>query len=521
MSVSEFEAGYGRSPQPADLGRDMNGRHNGHEPLLPLREEITDLLMGALEHPTEMAKWLTRQDIPHLPVGYDPGRGNIHFLSQLDMSTVGKASALVIANSGAFGYNERYWALQDIEREARKQVMMDEEADGPLMLGFTRPGDLLVIGSSNPEQTRLVLERICESFEGIGVTLTGKYKIVSSVAEYMAQNSAPDLVIPHVMDPRLLYWYGRSHGDPYAYFLAGLRNSVAYQKTHFEWLMRNGGIPVPRTVYTRHDPNQVDAYARELLCQFQAYDRLVISSAGGIGGSDVHFVPRDPDEIRKTLHQHFRTGMEVFTQGAMELSGSPCVRINITEDKISVIGIAQQRFLGNGQHAGNESYDGLMEYYNQLYPGFIDYVERAANVLRAAGVRGQINIDILLATAEEIQLRGEKSRINFREGNVRPAYSATESALRRGTIDGQPISRVHMNSKVPLTFEQFARDDFMAVLNPMDSRQSRMRVVFVNYDAHDPDHSRRYAYLCFVGIEGVSEEELNAYEREVIATLRS
>lgn len=221
----------------------------------------------------------------------------------------------------------------------------------------------------------------------------------------------------------------------------GLSHIAAYRKDAAEQLWRHRGLPTPETVYYSGQAvfKKAEIIAQELKNSFSDFDALVVSGVGGSGGETVALVERnalDADILRK-----ISDGDKLMIQPCLPLMMSPNVVANITDNGVEMLSTTNQVFKKFGANAGNE-WPISDEYLNVE----TDALGReAVEALRDAGVRGQINIDILVISEEDRAKLGLNGRLFLREANIRPASSSILINIREN-------ARVPNGSKPSVAF---------------------------------------------------------------------
>ncbi len=479
-------------------------------------EGIGDIHCAVVENPGEALPQLLELDtygIDSLEISKTRGFVPVYVDHANNGLPLESSSVTLVCNAGAFNHNSHTYSRMRHDEDARAAIELDEQGDGPLIYGYSQPQDRMFIGTVNRSQTELVLSRIRESFATIGVELTEDIDLVPSIDGYIRENSAPTRVLPHVSDPHMMAWIGRRLGQEGNYLRTGMINSALYVKTEFQRQMEKNGVSTPDTHHTKLARSAARRHAKEIYERFSLYDRVIISDGSGVGGKSVFDVPREIVAIAEFLETvEFPEGTEVMSQGKLPWKVSPCVRANIGDDFIRLTGASVQRILDSGKHAGNISFKGISAYLGEMAPDFWMEHIKTLQVLQRLGVRGQINLDSMVITREDAEKLGLTSQTFLREVNVRPAVSAVINAIQRGRIDGKPVDKILLNSKVAIPPEVFKDPRFMQILQRFNTPETR--AILLNYD-DDPKLCN--ALIAFAGtleseIDTLALQEYNVKE---------
>ncbi len=491
----------------------------------PEEQTVPDDLLESLhlrlvDDPTSLLELLQQEPAGPTPIEISRSRGNmpVYVDHRNNGAPLEASSVTLICNAGAFNHNSPDYSRARSSVEAAATIRFDDEGDGPLLYSFSNPGDTVVIGSSDERTTRVILDRIRESFATIGVALASDIEIVPSIDEYMQANPAPNRLLPHVSDPRMMAYIGAGAGIEPTMVRTGLINSGFYEKTAFQRVMEANGVATPPTHHGRRNAADLRAHAEAIYNAFPDYDNVIISDAGGLGGKSVHDVPRDVEAIMELLSNReiFKEGVEVMSQGKLPLIVSPCLRANIGDDFIEITGVSIQRFIGPGKYSGNICFEGIFEYLHELAPDFMAQNSRTLQVMQQMGVRGQINLDSMVVSEDNRIRLGLQGQTNMREANVRPAYSTADNAAKRGDIDGKPILNTLLNSKIDIPYKVFMDPRFMQILHSLNTANTR--TLLVNYDA---DPGTQKAFIIFAGTEDVSIDELSKKEEYLMKAIEA
>lgn len=235
-----------------------------------------------------------------------------------------------------------------------------------------------------------------------------------------------------------------------------LNNLAGYRKDATAQLWAADRLPVPDTVYldpkARDDQPINDQAVAQLQKRFSAFADIVVSRVDGAGGEGICLMP--VTDINADALTHFAAGEKLMLQGRLPLVASPNVIANLDNNNVEIKLMTNQVFKNFGANAGNAW---------PLAPEFSSEVqtlaEQALRSLQKAGVRGQVNIDILAITPQSQKELGLANRLFLREANTRPASSSVMlHVLEKGkTPRGGNVESIFMTASspaVPIPFEK-------------------------------------------------------------------
>jgi hypothetical protein len=416
-------------------------------------------------------------------IDFSPERGYMHFIGSVDKSE----PLLVIANAGAQLMNSKHYFNQHISSSSAEIISNNEAHMRTWMFGFTNPKDVFLHRFADERH----LDVIRRSFANINIPLTNEYFKIEQ--EFPITGS----IMPQVLDPDIL---GKKNLQQ-----TSEANLAAYRKNIAQQIWEKAGVPTPKTVVISRDissSKDISGY----LEQFKEYDELVINIIGGSGGFGLKFVPREKavNEVQ-TMMKQFPEEEVIMIQGKLPLAASPAVIFAISNKSVEMLQVSEQRFTSPGVYGGNSWYKGIISLYEYQYPGFVETCFDAAEALRTTGVRGQVNIDVLLLSKENAN-KYKSSQILMREANVR---SSGSSPIIRFTTNGN-IKGKDITSVITNTHYKVDEDSFCNFKAPFDHN---ITTVLYNY-AQDGT-----LFFATLGTNDVSLKELQAYEKNTLYCL--
>lgn len=414
----------------------------------------------------------------------------------------------VIANTHALtGANSAAYIDRQHAPEIRDIMDVDRMAYALRMGVYTRDGDTLVVESNRPKETYEAYQAMRATFEHIGIQLTSDIQIVDSVGHHVAYLQGQRPILATFIEPSYLATFGDTHEEATALFHEGLRNVAAYTKNGAEQLWRHNSIPTPPTRYFDLAEQSVAAISSEIRESLGGYDSYVVNTYDGAGGDGIHIISSENLESELPVFG----SREIQVQGKLPLLESPCVIANVTDEGINVQMVSRQRVV-NGAHAGNEWVHEAIDDH-EFPEEFWGINGKALECLRRAGIRGQVNVDSLIISKETQRQYQLPTQVLMREANIRPAASSVILRMRQGNILGRSITRIHTHASIPLSFADFVQPAFQELLQRR--KEEGMVAVAFNFDLHDADPTHQKVALAFCGTEGISSEDLHAFEMEI------
>lgn len=399
----------------------------------------------------------------------------------------------------------------DPSDEARRFCREHEEATLSQVLGFSMPGDRFVASSLDPERMKAVLGAIRESYGRAGIELAREFSFVRHHEEIVV-SCAGMPILPAILTPEALSVGTTTDAERLSARVIAVANIAAYTKDGAEKLWSYHGIPTPQTSYINLSLVGHQAAVDALKSQLSDYDELVINTTGGSGGYALHRV-KLANLTAATLRELFGDSV-IQVQGLLDVIVSPCVIALIDDERSRVLGVSIQKFdHGFGVHSGNYWNRDLWVRLELDYPGISKITTGALECLRKAGVRGQVNIDLMCVSEQERLDRGLTATSVLREANIRPAGSSVFLRLQEGLIDGKRVE--HIASATGISVDTSERG-LAAVLDILEE----YRV---------PGHSRATLYsvnpiagtcsIAFLGASGCSLDDLIRFEKRVMNAL--
>lgn len=446
-----------------------------------------------IKHPTKVRHEIREQiSNESFPISYDPER-QIHIISETNLST--EAPTTVVANTGDFVMNSK--GNYPLPEQRDSIFRSDDFDDGMIALGVTKPEDTLVMVDDETGYNSYLAEVVSEGFARMGIEVTSQIEKTNALSEWLKHNQ-PNRLSPLVISPRILEQAAISQNQAY---LQGLLHVATYAKTDFERLCRENGVSTPTTHHQRLTEHNHGYVAWETHRTIQkSFDEYVISHGNGIGGSGVFFTSKNT--IQETLKTHFQPGDEVMIQGRIPQLISPCVRGYLGNNGYEVIGLTKQKIRNGGTYAGNEWFEGIEDSIDQTAPNFKEVYTGALNVLQQQGVRGVVNVDILIDQ--------QTGNSYAREVNVRPAFSHVLGVIQgRGAINGEKITQLCSTFYTKIPDELFYDPHFLDILNASSGKNMSVMPVL----RYREDHNK--SYLVYAANDQISPEEFDHVQHEV------
>lgn len=412
-------------------------------------------------------------------IDISPERGYMHIIQVEENND--KVTA--IANGGAQLMNSPHYSNRLCCPISREIVRSNEAHMNSFMFGFTHPGDVFL----HRFTTKARLEKIKQSFEDINIQLSTDWHKVDGAFPQIGN------IMPQVIDPDTLKDTGLDN--------VANANLAAYYKDVSQQVWMREGIPTPETVYIQRNlsPNIIE----DKLHALSKYQELVINIVGGSGGFGLRFVSfRQAYQEIVSMFSDFPEENLLMIQGRLPLESSPGIIFTITDNETRLLQVSEQRFAAPGVHGGNLWYKNIIEEYEKQYPGFVIKSLAAAEALKRTGVRGQVNIDILLLSKKNAE-RYQLSQILAREANVRSSGSSPIARfVSNGNIRGNPITTVLTNTHFRVKEVDFEK--FQATPNP------NITTIVYNY-AEDGT-----IFFATMGTEKASIKDLIDYEKDTL-----
>lgn len=479
-------------------------------------ERLPALHRDAIAHPFEFLHWSISSGprIPDgsLPIRFSPERGYLPILHEPVPAPTGRSDVsevYVVANGAAQLHNSPVFLNRD-EAQNREVLAANISATSHAMIGYSLPSDVLVIQSSDEAASTVVLDRIRESYAGIGQQLTQRVSFVPSVEGWMQEAAGTRPIVASVIEPSLLLSYARTPEQIGAYTRTGLAHIAAYTKDGAERMWAEGGVPTPRTAY--YDLSQLTAleFVTAVRKEFSQYPSVVASRLDGCGGYGLyHWTLAD----QSGMHIYERLGsVGVQVQAYLPLTDSPGVIADISPSGCEILGASSQRFRHFGAHSGNWWSRSYMSELEREHEGLRDTLMDAFDHLRCAGVIGQVNVDLLLVSRETAARYELPGTVFLREANIRPGGSSVLLRLREGSIDGTPIDKIMTGAMGGVSPDEVIAPGFVDTINSL-RRPGVTAIAMYNYDL-----ATRRASFAFMGTEDSTREELQATE-SALATL--
>ncbi len=426
-----------------------------------------------------------------------------------DSSAMNTAVVILANTAGQLINSPVYFDPSD---EAQRFRQEHEESTLSQVLGFSKPGDWFVASSVDPERMQSILHAIRNSYKRAGLELSSDFMFIRDPSEIAESACAGMPILPAILTPEAFDVSTATDAERLSARGIAIANIAAYTKDGAEKWWNLNGIPTPHTQYIHlglvNHQSAVDA----LQSQFSDYDELVINTTGGSGGYALHRLNL-ANLTAETLRKLF--GDEVIqAQGLLDVAVSPCVIASIDDDSSKVLGVSIQKFEhGFGIHSGNYWNRDLWVRFELDYPGITKITTAALDCLRKAGVRGQVNIDLMCVSEQERLDRGLTARSVLREANIRPAGSSVFLRLQEGQIDGERVE--HIASATGISIDVSERG-LASVLSILDEYRSPGRTRAVLYSVNPLAES---CSIAFLGARGCSLEDLVAFEKRLINTL--
>lgn len=444
-----------------------------------------------IKHPTLVRKRLSEVVTKNnFPISYDSER-QIHIISPTDLSA--ESPTTVIANTGDFVMNSKgNYPLRENPDELFKS---DDFDDAMIGLGVTKKDDTLVLVDDETGYNTYLAELVTAGFARMGIEVTSNIEKTQALSAWIQQNM-PDRISPLAISPRMMK---HTNIPEQQAFLQSMMQVATYAKTDFERLCRENGVATPTTHHQRLTEHNHGYLAWESLRTIPDFEEYVVSHGNGIGGSAVFMTTRS--EIKQTLQDHFEAGDEVMVQGRMNVV-SPCVRGYLGNEGYQIIGLTKQKIRNGGTYAGNEWFEGIEETIDQTAPNFKQVYEGSMDVLQKAGVRGVVNVDVLI---------DQKTGKSYaREVNVRPAFSHVLGVIQgRGSLNERPISQLCSTFYTKIPDALFCDPHFLDILNASSGKN--MSVMPVLRYREDQNKS----YVVYAANDQVSAEEFDSVQHEV------
>jgi hypothetical protein len=281
-------------------------------------------------------------------------------------------------------------------------------------------------------------------------------------------------------------------------------------------VLRNGGV---YTACLLRDTDYVDlasvdcqSAAEALQRKFSEYDEVVVNTTGGSGGYALHRLKLQ-ELTGETLQRLFATQL-IQAQGLLDVAASVCAIAAIDDDSSTVLGVSIQRFdRGFGIHSGNYWNRDLWLRLEIDYPGIWQVAIDGLESLRRAGVRGQVNIDLMCIAEAERQKRGMTSTSLLREANIRPAGSSVLLRLRKGHIDAQRVDHISSATGIPIDTSEAGLASTLSILENCRTVGSTQAVLY------SVNPSAQTCSIAFLGTDGCSLSDLVAFEQYVTRQL--
>lgn len=400
----------------------------------------------------------------------------------------------------------------DPSDEAQRFRREHEESTLSQVLGFSKPGDWFVASSVDPERMLNILQSIRNSYKSAGLELSSDFMFVRDPSEIAASSCAGMPILPAILTPEAFDVGTATDSERMAARGIAIANIAAYTKDGAEKWWNLNGIPTPQTRYIHLGVVDHQSAVEALKSQFADYDDLVINTTGGSGGHALHRLELASLTAEK-LQKLF--GEEVIqAQGLLDVAVSPCVIASIDDDCSRVLGASIQKFEhGFGVHSGNYWNRDLWIRLEIDYPGIGKITTAALDCLRKAGVRGQVNIDLMCVSEEEKANRGLTARNVLREANIRPAGSSVFLRLQQGMIDGERVEHIASATGISIDVSECGLTSVLSVLEECRS-PGRTRAVLYSVNPLAETCS-----IAFLGARGCSLEDLVAFEKRVMSRL--
>lgn len=429
------------------------------------RETLTNR-MGALDR--ILATHAASGDLPYFA---SPTRAYLPVLSsQTFLSLSGGEPVHVVANGAAQLQN----SLAHFNPDAGAPKSTNEQATLATTLLYTQPGDVLVFAKQHARHATAILPSVRRSLQTVGIEVADDALAVDSLAEWTRSNFFRLPIAPLVLEPEHFRLAAAMHepGNDAALLRTLQANILAYTKDGAEKIWSRAGVPTPPTHY--YSLTLGDSRISERIrADFSMFDELVMNRLDGSGGYGI-FRQKVTTLREQTLFDCFGES-DIQVQGYLELRDSPCVIALLGSTGVEVLLASSQRFKSFGTHSGN--------YWSRAYetelcrtPGFKETCGSALHALHRSGVRGHINIDLLIAEPEKTSHAGSPPQVYAREANIRPAGSSVLLRLKQGNINGRPIQSILLDTTVKSALSPEEAADRLAEVN----QRTEARAVLLN-----------------------------------------
>ncbi len=422
-------------------------------------------------------------------ISFSPDRGYMHIVSDCRKpDTITNGGLRVLANAGAQLMNSPHYWHQYTSPASAEIVKRNEACMRAWMYTFTNPGEVFTHRFANTDHLRVIKR----TFENINIPLT------TDCCHISGNFPTDGTLMPQVLDPITLSGKGLDH--------TAKANLNAYYKNQTNRIWDQAGVPTPQTLIINRDNSA--SQITKWLEKFSQYDQLVINITGGSGGFGLKFVPyvHAVTEIQALLTT-FPEENHIMVQGKLPLEASPGIIFAIDDHGVKMLQVADQRFSAPGVFAGNCWFKEIIDTYEDQFPGFTQACLNSAIALQATGVRGQVNVDVLLLSKQTAE-RFNLPQTVFREANVRSSGSSPiVRFVHNGSIHGQAIARVITN-----TCHTVSEDDFINFEAPL---HPHITAVLYNY-AQDGKLS-----FAIMGTDIVTLDDLHQYEKDTLHCLNA
>lgn len=368
--------------------------NNVEDYLLP---ELEARHLRVLEDPMSILRRELDPSSVYYPLTYSRDRGSLPVLIN-NISDIDDVPVVVLANSGAQLQNSAHFPLRHVRRVSREIIRRNTIAAGPSVLAYTKPQDEFVFQTDDDEAAIRLLNIIVDSFSTVGIGLTRQFYPVDSIEDWIETNAGKAPILPHVFEPSLVRAFGESDEVKKRMLDSAFAGIAAYTKNGIQQLWQAKGVPTPKTRYFDLSKVSLESADEEIRKAFRGYSECVVSIFDGSGGYGIVFAPID--------NMYFHLGgsfgnKRIQVQGVLPIIASPCCVANISPSDIEILLVSKQRFSQPGVYKGNLWHSSYSEELARQVLDFADVNFLALEVLRRAGIIGQVNIDSLTLSDDD------------------------------------------------------------------------------------------------------------------------
>lgn len=419
-------------------------------------------------------------------IQFSSSRGHMHVMSPGIFEE--DSIAYVVANGGAQLMNSKIYEERFTNHEANKIIANNEYATAGSMLAYSCPQDVFVYAPNGHGCRDTDFHAIADSYERYETQVSRQYQQVPSVEDIQPQGP----IIPNILAPSVTAMYQNE--------AIGRINARYYQKNIHQLLWAETGVPTPQTGYVDKTRNtNIDS----ALTAAGNWDTYVVNTIDGSGGYGIYFVPKCQVGEVITMLMKVPHNDIVQIQGQIPLQSSPCIIGNMSDSEVTILTASEQFFKTPGAHSGNFWRSDLLACLEQYESKYYEAFE----TLRKEGVRGQVNIDLLIPKQPTVGSDGKLHHVLVREANIRPAGSSVILRLSETLLpNGEHPDRIHtVSSSLLVNPHQL---DKIA-----DQAPKNLGIMLYNYRGNE-----KTASLAFLGND-TCENELTIFKNEALAKL--